>query len=213
MRFVFAMAALTALSVTAPAAADEEPTIGNAEIRNDLLRYYAGERLSGWLVGGVGAAEVGAGIALATRHGDFARGLGWAWVGFGGLELLGGLGYAIGVGGEIDQFGGLLAEDPAAFREKERAHIHGTTSRFIYYRITELVLLLGGAGVATYGFAANKDAFKGAGIGIAVAALPIVVLDTINNARAATYERHLDRFEPSLAILPGGAALTLGGAL
>jgi hypothetical protein len=144
-----------------------------------------------------------------TRREDFARGLGWSWLVFGGIELLGGLGYAIGVGREIDHFGGLLAHDPAAFRAEEHAHIHGTTSRFLYYRITEAVLFFGGAGAAIYGFAAKEDAWKGAGIGLAAASLPIVVLDTINDARAHRYEDALVRFTPSLAVLPTGGALGL----
>ncbi len=74
--------------------------------------------------------------------------------------------------------------------------MHGTTSRFIFYRLTELGLALSGVGIATYGFVANSDAWKGAGIGVASIALPFLIIDTINICRAARYSDHVSQFAP-----------------
>ncbi len=52
-----------------------------------------------------------------------------------------------------------------------------------------------GAGVATYGFAGNRDAFKGAGIGLFAIGFPFLVIDAVNQGRASRYLDHVERFD------------------
>ncbi len=200
---------LCPILLAGPAFAADEGPVGRSAIGDELHEYYDGEKLSAFVLGGFGAAAAAAGGVLVTRDTDFARGFGWPLLALGALQLVGGFVYVLQVNGEIDHYGATLARDPSAFKEEERSHIQGTTSRFVFYRLFELGLTLGGAAVAAYGFASNRDAGKGAGLGIAAVALPLLVIDSFNNARAQHYLEDLGRFEPTLALSPAG----LGGGM
>jgi hypothetical protein len=183
----------------ADATADAGPVRSEA-IQKDLVSYYQGERTSAYVVTALGGFAAGAGSALVFQKQDFQRGLGWPLLTLGALEIAGGISYAITCTNEIDHYSASLAKDQAAFGREELDHIQGTRSRFIYYRITEGVLAVGGAGIAAYGFAAKQDTWKGVGIGLATIGVPFVVIDTINNSRAGTYEDHLKRFQPDVGL-------------
>jgi hypothetical protein len=198
------MLALAIPSGSARAAEPEAPeVIDSTTIESDLHSYYGGERSSAYIAAGLGAASAGVGGVLVTRDSDFARGMGWPLLGLGAIELIGGIGYAISVNAEIDHYAELLHRDPVAFQREEVAHIRGTTSRFVFYRLTEFAFLAAGTGIAIYGFASDKDAWKGAGIGIAAFALPLVVIDTINDARAHRYLRDLEQMRPTIQLGAG----------
>jgi hypothetical protein len=183
----------------------------------DLHGYYGGERLSAVVICGMGAAAAASGAFLVTREPDFARGLGWAWLVMGGLETVGAVAYAIQVGGEIDHYEAVRARDPAAYRAEEIDHIRGTSSRFVIYRTVELALTLAGAGISIYGLAENRATWLKAGLGIASLALPLLVLDTFNNARASRYLDGLQRGQPSVSAQPvdegRGWVLSVAGRL
>lgn len=207
-----------ALALASPAAAADEPAappapaapdtsagpVSRAQISAELHGYYETERDTAFTFAGIGLASVGVGANLVTRGEDFSSGLGWSLVAVGALETLGSVFYALEVKREIGHYSAQLATDPARFKEEERAHIHGTATRFAYYRTGELVLAALGAGAAMYGFAADQDAWKGIGIGVAAEALTFFVLDSFGQARARAYEERLERFEPKLAVSPGG---------
>jgi hypothetical protein len=197
-------AAAVVLASSGAARADER----DAEMRG----YYGGERASAAIVGGMGLAAASAGTYLANRPDAFSQALGWTWIPMGSLEVLGAIGYWVSVDAEIDHSGAALQHDPSAYAAEERDHIHGTSSRFVYYRLIELSLSVGGAAAAGYGFAAGKDAWKGAGIGVASLALPVLVIDTINDARATRYLRSLGG-APTVGVAgtPGGALFSLAG--
>jgi hypothetical protein len=177
------------------ASADGERPSSDA-ISRDLHAYYGGERTSAYVVAVLGALSVGGGVALVTRDSDFARGLGWPLLVLGALEGIGAVIYAFQVGGEIHHYETVLDRDPSAYRRDELAHIHGTSTRFVFYRLTELGLALGGIAAPSYGFAANVDTWKGIGIGVTSIALPFLLIDTINNGRATHYEGQLRSFDP-----------------
>jgi hypothetical protein len=173
---------------------DERPA--KQAMWSDMHGYYAGERASAYVVMALGGASTIAGSVLVTQNSDFDRGLGVPLIALGALEGLGAIFYAFQVGGEIRAYGASLDRDGASYKRDELAHLHGTTSRFVFYRLTELGLALAGVGIATYGFVANADTWKGAGIGVASIALPFLIIDTINNGRAARYDDHVRKFEP-----------------
>jgi hypothetical protein len=221
--FPFGLAAVAALATFCnehDARADEEDAatpVRAPRIEKDLVSYYQGERTSAYVVTALGGFAAGAGAALVPQRQDFQRGLGWPLLTLGALEIAGGISYAITCTNEIDHYSAALAKDQAAFGREELDHIHATRSRFIFYRIAEATLALGGAGIAAYGFAANQDAFKGAGIGLATIGVPFVLIDTINNSRAGTYEDHLRRFQPDVGLQLGGGdrptLVTISGKL
>jgi hypothetical protein len=193
------------LSLLSCSAAADGPSMAD-----DIRWYYGGEARAAYLVTALSVLSVAAGAICVTRSQDFARGLGWPLLGIGAVEGIGAISYAFTVQREIDHYEALLAKDPTAFRAEELAHIQGTTSRFVYYRATELGLTLAGIATAAYGFAANRDVWKGIGIGVAAEALPFFIIDTFNNARAGQYADRLDKFDPTrLHVGRAGDAWTL----
>jgi hypothetical protein len=187
----------------------------SADEPNDLAVYYGGERVSAYVIGGVGLAAAVGGGYLVTREGDFARGLGWSWLVMGSLEAVSAAYYAVQVGGEIDHYGATLARDPAAYRAEEAGHMEGTSRRFPYYRAVELGLTLAGAGAAAYGLGAHREMLGGAGLGVASLALPLLVIDSVNDGRAKRYLESVQRFQPAMAVGPlavgRGVEFSFGG--
>jgi hypothetical protein len=170
--------------------------LGTGEMAQDLHAYYAGERTSAYVVGILGGAAVVGGSVLAAQPTDFARGLGWPLIVMGALEGLGAIFYTFQVNAEIKHYVTELDRDGAAFRKDEITHMRGTTSRFVFYRLAELGLFLVGVGIATGGFLANADTWKGIGIGIGGIAVLFLIIDTINNNRAGWYQTQLRDYTP-----------------
>jgi hypothetical protein len=193
-----------AVAVTSTAALADEPHASKEALSQDLHSYYGGERTSAYFVAVLGALSVAGGAVLVTRDTDFARGLGWPLLTLGALEGIGAVIYAFQVGAEIRHYQATLDRDPGAYQRDELAHMHGTTTRFVFYRLAELGLALGGIAAASYGFAANVDTWKGIGIGVTSLALPLLLIDTINNARASHYIAEVRSYEP---VIPERTAL------
>lgn len=186
-----------AVALTAGLARADEAPVDKRAVAADLRSYYGGEARSAYAIMALSVASVGSGTFLVTRDSDFSRGLGWPLLTLGAVEGLGAIFYAFQVGAETRRYETALARDGAAFQRDELLHMRGTTTRFVFYRLTELALTLGGAGIATYGFATDRDVWKGAGIGVTAVALPFLIIDTVNNARAARYEDSVRRFDPA----------------
>ena len=196
------LAAIVAL-FAGPARAQDK-----ADIQADMHGYYGGERASAILFGSLGVASIAGGIVLVTRPEDLPRGFGVPLIAFGALEALGGLYYALQVGGEIRHYDEAYAKDRAAFRKEEIAHIHGTRARFPLYLAFEATMLATGIGIAIGGFVANQDVLKGVGLGVSSIWAPFLIIDCINNARAASYASALEKFDPSVAL--GGRGFSVG---
>lgn len=211
-RFVVAAGA-AALLVLSPSARADEPIDERAQssITSDVASYYRSEKTIAYTFLALGtAAAAGGTVLVATRDEEFSRGLGWSLVTIGGLQALGSLFYAFQVDAQASQYGALAANDPTAFKREEGDHIQGTTSRFLFYRTAEAALALAGAGVAVYGFAADKDAWKGVGIGVASQAALFFVIDGFGQARAKDYERRVKSFVPNLSVQPTAHGASLG---
>ena len=150
----------SALVLTPPrdATAEEPPAPGRAAIGDDLHAYYGSERTTAYAFVALGLASALVGGALvATQRTDFARGLGWSLVGVGALQGVGAFGYSFAVSSTESSYASLLERDPAAYQRDEAAHIHGTTSRFFYYRLTEAAFALAGWTAAAAGEASQTS--------------------------------------------------------
>jgi hypothetical protein len=206
-----AVLALVALGLARVGFAQE--TVPRAAIDGDVLSYYGGEATSAYVILGLSVAYIAAGVPLTIQSRDFDRGLGLPLLSLGVLEGIGAVVYAVQVGAETRHYRALLASDPQGFRKEELTHIEGTRSRFWLYRAVELGIALAGVGFGSYGFIANRDLYKGLGLGLVAIGLPFFVIDTINNGRAARYYGRLQRFDPTLAVQKDehGWRLALGG--
>lgn len=166
------------------------------EVAAEMHDYYAGEADSAYVILGIGALSIAGGSVLVTRDDDFARGFGWPVLVLGALETVGAAFYAFQVHAEVRHYEASLANNPAAFREEETTHMHGTTSRFVLYQSAELGMFLGGAAIATYGYASNQNTWKGVGLGVATIAFPFLLIDEMNNDRAKAYLGTVEGFDP-----------------
>ena len=208
-----ALLVAAAFCAIAPRAHADDSPVGKQEVAGDMRSYYGGERASAYVVATLGTLAVGGGIVLVTRDTDFARGFGVPLIALGALEGIGAVVYAFQVGAEIRHYQTSIDRSGDAFRSEELEHMRGTRSRFVWYLAAEIGLSVVGAGIATYGFASDQDSWKGVGLGVASIALPFVLIDSINNARAGAYERHIRRFQPSIAVGPDGFRIGLSGTL
>lgn len=202
-----------AVYAVAPLAHADDSPVGKQEVDGDMHSYYGGERASAYVVMTLGALAVGGGVVLVTRDTDFARGFGVPLIALGALEGIGAVVYAFQVGAEIRHYQSSIDRSGDAFRAEELEHMRGTRSRFVWYLAAEIGLSVIGAGIATYGFASDQDLWKGVGLGVASIALPFVLIDSINDARAGAYEKHVRRFQPSIAVGPDGFRIGLSGTL
>jgi hypothetical protein len=191
-------AAIAGLLITQEARAQEAP-VTRPEIEQDLRGYYTAEKGEAFFFVAVGLVSAAAGgLLVATRSDDFSKGFGWTALGFGAAEVLGAGYYAFAVDGKLDYYSGILARDPAEFKRAEAEHIHGTTSRFVLYQLLELAVVLGGAGIAVYGFAKDKPLYEGIGIAGFSESAAVLVLDWFGGQRAKRYEERLLRFDPTV---------------
>ena len=62
---------------------------------------------------------------------------------------------------------------------------------------------MAGAGLASYGFIAQRPICQGIGLGGLAVGLPFFVIDTYNNGRAEWYQGQLQRFDPTLQVQAG----------
>jgi hypothetical protein len=166
-------------------------------IRDDLRRYYRAETTTGFLLVALGVTSALAGVALATRDSDLARGLGWSMIGFSAIGLLGGGGYARQSFIDRQVYAERLTGDPAAFKSAEQAHMQTRMSRYSFYRMTEFGLLIAGTALAFYGLGSNRDALKGVGFGIAIEALAFFSIDTFGHFQTRQYQAQVERFSPN----------------
>lgn len=157
------------------------------DLPHDVHAYYAGETTTGLLFTAFGGVTAAAGGAALTQGGDFAKGLGLSTLVLGGVTFVGGLAYVLAVKYRGGYFEHLAATDPARFKREEGARVAGTNKRMWLYLGTELAIAAVGAGLATYGIAANKPLATGLGVGGAVEGIGYFVIDTPGKQRAATY--------------------------
>jgi hypothetical protein len=217
-----AFSMLLVLAVPGLARADEGPpppspaAVTHAAMRASVRDYYGTELTTGLLFTAYGGVTAGAGAAVLTEGGDFAKGLGASSLVLGGTTFLGGIGYAVAVKFRGGYFTRLVDEDPAAFQREEAERIAGTTSRFWLYLGSELLETAAGIGLAAYGLAAKDDLWKGIGIGAAIQGIGLFVIDTPGAGRAARYRSDVERFRPTVSASVGGGtrpwALTLAQA-
>lgn len=197
-------AAIAAATLGAGTARADEVAETRASIAIEERAYYAFERNTAYTFVGVGIVSAGAGAFLVTRSGDFARGAGWSVLSLGVLQAIGAGAYKFQVDALDERYAATLARDPAAYKREEGAHIAGTTSRFVFYRATELGLALAGIAVATYGFVKDRDLWKGIGTGVAIEAITFLTIDSFGTARAHRYQEHVERFRPEVTLDLGG---------
>jgi len=196
MRALAASLALAVALVAGAARADEPPPrIESLAMRVEMDDYFAGEREEGSLFMGLGAAATFGGVVAFAQDRDWSRGLAYPLVGVGVVH--GAVG-AIVWGRTRGQVEGLrvsLLRDPRRFRHLELDRMGRVNRQFRWLAGVEIGLACLGAGLTTYGFAADRGVWKGVGIGLGVESLLTLALDVVAARRALRYTRALEAFQ------------------
>ena len=182
----------------APWASRAEESLSTEQLRVHLHDYYRGERLSGFLpFTGSGVGALVGGSLLVTSGGEVGRGAGWVNIGFGALEVIAGLYFALSSYGKERALDEALTLDPAAFAKSERERVARITGRFQPILLAvEGVLSVGGGVLAGVGGLQRDELLLGVGLGFAVQGLVMFLLDWAVLDRASAYGTALSLFRP-----------------
>jgi hypothetical protein len=194
LRLVIAALASAALALPAPAAAQ----IDAATMRRDMHDYFSGETSEAWVFLGTGLLAGGIATYGFTRDDDQAalQGAAWPLAVVGVIQIAAGLVLFARTPGQVDDLDAQLDRDGAAFRTDELTRMETVNDQFDLLAITEIALIVAGAGVATYGFLDDEPFWAGVGAGIAIQAGAMLILDLLAAARADRYTASLEAFTP-----------------
>ena len=187
------------LTLVASLAYPEEPgSLSTEQLRVHLRDYYRGERLSGFVpFVGSGAGSLVAGTLLIASNTDFGRAAGWTNLGFGVLEVVAGLYFALSSYGKERALDEALTTNAAEFAKHERDRVARITNRFQPILLAvEGALSVGGGVFAGIGALRRDEVMLGVGIGFAVQGLVMFLLDWAVLDRASAYSTALSMFQP-----------------
>jgi hypothetical protein len=192
-----ALAVLSLSLAQAPPEAVAVSKTGTEQVRAAMRNYVSGERLTVIPFGFAGLANIAAGSVFLTRGNaqHLTWDAGWCALAFGVVELAAGIAFNLSNAGKARKLDLLLDEDPKKFAEQE-------TKRLQRIRDFNQPLLLGveavvagaGALTAAIGYANRSDGTIGLGLGLAVEALILYVLDWTVLDRARGYASVLETF-------------------
>ena len=187
------------ISATRKALIEKIARTASGAARQQYLRdYYRGERLSGFVpFVGSGAGSLVAGTLLIASNTDFGRAAGWTNLGFGVLEVVAGLYFALSSYGKERALDEALTTNAAEFAKHERDRVARITNRFQPILLAvEGALSIGGGTFAGIGALRKDEVMLGVGIGFAVQGLVMFLLDWAVLDRASAYSTALSMFRP-----------------
>jgi hypothetical protein len=194
---VFTCALVATTLAIAPAASAQ-----NAKAERAMDDWFSGEKSEAFVFFGLGAVSTGTGAYLLTRDTDFSRGAGWTAIGFGAVEMLFATTYTLSLGPRHDELKDDLAENPSQYKKDELDRMNAIADRFVVYRYAEIGILLGGAGLATYGFVKDKPTLAGIGVVAGAHAAIVLFLDYFAERRTHRYIDELEDFQPGATSSP-----------
>ncbi len=175
-----------------------EESLSTEQIRGHLHDYSRGERRSGFVpFVGSGVGSLVAGTLLVTSNTEFGRGAGWVNIGFGALEVIAGLYFALSSYGKERALDEALTANPAEFARSERERVARITGRFQPILLAvEAAISAGGGVMAGVGALRRDELMLGLGVGFAVQGLVMFLLDWAVLDRASSYATALSMFRP-----------------
>jgi hypothetical protein len=148
----------------------------------DVLRYFAAEKQESLLFLGVGLLSVAtAGVLWRTPF----RGAAWPLIALGLVELVVGSTIVLRTDRQVAELGRRVVEDVVAARTEETARMTRVMASFRIYKVVELALLT--AGLALWMVFPRTAGAHWAGVGCAVEASLLLVLDLVAARRGAAY--------------------------
>ncbi len=171
--------------------------------------YFAGEKLGGFTLMGMGAAGLlGGGLMLRSRYLTL-KGASYPLLGIGVLHMAAGIFIYLSSDKRIDQFAGEIETDPAAFVARERSRMRGVSTQFTVLKVVEIVLIAGGLTMAGIGHRTDRPRLKGAGLALAAEMTLTLGFDIWAARRAHSYRDELAAVDVQASIDPGGVPVAL----
>jgi hypothetical protein len=184
----------------APAAAPGAP-VGQAQMREDLRRFFREDRRHAAVLFGVGASTLIAGGVLVARPG-FARATSYPLLGVGLLQAVIGAGIFLRTNAQMARLEAQLTNDPSALREAEHKRMTRLHRQYIAVEVAEGAMVVAGATLLGIGARQNRDVLAGIGLGLLIQGALTLPLDLIADHRGERYRGSLSRFQVGLAALP-----------
>jgi len=182
----------------------EEPTvegpptadgpISTARMRRTMHAYFEGEKNEAWAFGAAGIVTVGGGAPLFAASDDLYRGAAFPLVVVGIVQLAAGIVLLAKTDAIVTDLDRRLDTSKAAFLEVERPRMQKVRAQFDFLAATELVLMVAGIGLATYGGARDNHLLTGIGGGLALQSAAMLAFDAAASTRADTYSANIEAF-------------------
>jgi hypothetical protein len=201
---------VAATPVAAPplAAGLDAALVSEPQIREEMHRYYTGERLGGvWLMS-LGAPAVAIGTGLLFHPGEFQRGIGYPVLAVGAVELLAGVIFYVSSNRRVPRFDKQLGQSPADFRAQELRHLRGINRDMRLLEAFELTLMIASGTMTGIGTLRNDGTLAGVGTGLLIQSAVLFLYDQIASRRALRYTDSLTRFTVATVGDPGPAKST-----
>ncbi len=196
-RLVVAVLLVAGLAQGAEPTTEFKASLSREQIALFMRNDGRGEGLSVIPFATMGTATVLSGSLLLATDNKVAQGAAWPLIGFGALEIIGGLVFAVRSASQTRELDALLASDPAEFARVEQKRVYRIRDRFQpILLVAEAVICVGGGAMATAGAVSHRDTLTGVGIGIAIQGLALFLIDWAVLDRARAYATALDMFVP-----------------
>lgn len=164
-------------------------------MRRALHTYYEGEKAGSFqfLVPGLASAGVGTALLVADT-GEVAKGAAVPMLAFGALEVGAGLFLYLRTDALLARLDQQLTRDPRAFKTEENIHLRRVDDQFTGLLWLEIAIASMGVGMASVGAFAKTPTVQGVGIGLAIEASKLFILDSFADARSKPYLAAIESF-------------------
>jgi hypothetical protein len=166
-----------------------------AGLRDDLTRYFQGEKREGIAFMSVGAPALVASGALLAQDGELGRGLGYPLLAIGVIELVAGVVVYVRTDRQVARLANGLLNNPQATAAGELTRLRRVNREFVLLQWIESSLLLSGVVLAAAGAGSRHEPVLGAGLGLVLQSTAMLAFDGFASQRASAYTRSLERLQ------------------
>jgi hypothetical protein len=165
-----------------------------APMREAMHEYFDGEAAGSWGFGTAGVVSLtGAGVGLFAADDRLYHGAAYPMAAVGLIQLGAGLVLGLRTHRQVVERDTWLNE--GTFWKHERPRMRRVQLQFALLEVVEIGLAVVGAGIAAYGGAKRDHLVAGIGLGLAVEAGSMLVMDHAASYRADRYVHAMDLFE------------------
>src|SRR5262245_2228389 len=139
LRACFVAALILSAASTASAERPALPPPADAPaVKAEMEDYFAGEKLGGYILIGLGAGGLASGALLYRSSSARNKGLAYPLLTVGILHLAAGIFINVSSSSRIDKFGREIDQDAPAFVARERKRMQGVSTQFTILKIAEV---------------------------------------------------------------------------